>query len=122
MRSRAARAEPVLGFTAVTRDPPGAPITLDLIWRVVCQVGVDDFSRWRLVGGCGRLGGWRSGRLCATRGQTDIRGFGVAAGPWFVVGCRCLASGVACPCGRVAQAELAGSPRVAGPPPTQPTG
>ena len=47
--------------------------------------------------GCGRLGGWRSGRLCATRGQADMRGFGDAAGPWFVVGSRCLASGVASP-------------------------
>jgi hypothetical protein len=35
-------------------------------------------SRFRGSGlGCGRLGGWRSGRLCATRGQTDIRGFGL---------------------------------------------
>ncbi len=30
----------------------------------------------RLGRGCGRLGGWRSGRLCATRGQTDISGVG----------------------------------------------
>ena len=49
-----------------------------LIWGVVCQVGNVDFSHLRLVSrGCGRLGGWRSGRLCATRGQTDIRGFGL---------------------------------------------
>ena len=51
---------------------------------------------WVVV--CGRLGGWRSGRLCATRGQTDIRGLGTA-GPWFVVGSRCLRSGVASPGG-----------------------
>ena len=51
---------------------------VELIWRVVCQVRVVDFSRSRLVGGgCGGLGGWRSGVLCATRGQADIRGFGV---------------------------------------------
>jgi arsenite methyltransferase len=50
----------------------------ELIWGVVCQVGVVDFSHSRLVGcGCGGLGGWRSGVLCATRGQADIRGFGV---------------------------------------------
>jgi hypothetical protein len=61
-------------------------------------VGVVDFShlRWHSRG-CGRLGGWRSGRLCAMRGQTDMRGFGCAAGPWFVVGSRCLVSGVAGP-------------------------
>ncbi len=54
----------------------GAP--LQLIWREVCQVGVVDVSHLRLLvgGACGRLGGWRSGRLCATRGQTDIRGLG----------------------------------------------
>jgi len=70
-----------------------------LIWRAVCQGCVVNFSHLRVGvgGGCGRLGGWRSGRLCATRGQTDIRGFGVAAGPWFVVGSRCLRSGVASP-------------------------
>jgi hypothetical protein len=70
--------------------------------------------------GCGRLGGWRSGRLCATRGQTDIRGFGpqdhVRRGePLSRIG-RGPASR------RVAHSWVAGSPRVAGPPPTQPTG
>jgi len=41
------------------------------------QVWVLNFSHFAFrVGWCGRLGGWRSGRLCATRGQTDIRGLG----------------------------------------------
>ena len=62
-----------------------------LIWRVVCQGVRRDFFAFAVggVGGCGRLGWWRSGGLCATRGQADIRGLG-AAGPWFVVGSRCL--------------------------------
>ena len=51
---------------------------LTLIWRDDCQVGVVDFTHSRSLGlSCGQLGGWRSGRLCATRGQTDIRGFGL---------------------------------------------
>jgi hypothetical protein len=34
----------------------------ELIWRVVFQLGCVEFSRARwVVGGCGRLGGWRSG-------------------------------------------------------------
>ena len=62
-------------------------------------MGVADFSYLMLVGGgCGWLGGWRSGVLCATRGQADIRGLG-AARPWFVVGSRFLTSGVASPVG-----------------------
>ncbi len=57
------------------RSRPGRQTKL--IWRDVCQPGVVDFSRLRCLGRrCGRLGGWRSGRLCATRGQTDIRGLG----------------------------------------------
>jgi hypothetical protein len=53
-------------------------------------VGVGDFSHLALCGGgCGWLGGWRSGGLCATRGQTDIRGLGTA-GPGFVVRARRL--------------------------------
>jgi hypothetical protein len=82
------------------------------------------FGASALGGGCGRLGGWRPGLLCATRGQADIRGSGGPQDHGFVVGCRCLTSGVAGPRGggRVAHREIAGSPRVAGPPPTQPTG
>ena len=49
-----------------------------LIWRDVCQAGVGELPHLRSFDVvCGRLGWWRSGRLCATRGQTDIRGFGV---------------------------------------------
>jgi MFS family permease len=50
----------------------------ELIWRDVCQVGIVDFShlRW-LVGGVWSAG-WVAVRLlCATRGQTDMRGFWV---------------------------------------------
>ncbi len=32
---------------------------------------------------------------CATRGQADMRGSGLAAGPGFVVSARCLGSSVA---------------------------
>ena len=36
----------------------------ELIWRVVCQVGVVEFLRFAFgVGWCGRLGGWRSGAV-----------------------------------------------------------
>jgi len=73
--------------SAVQRGTRPTPLGPKLIWRALCQGGRHEFLAFALVGGgCGRLGGWRSGRLCATRGQTDIRGFGDAAGPWFVVG------------------------------------
>jgi hypothetical protein len=40
-----------------------------LIWRAFCQGGRHEFPAFRWLGtdGCGRLGGWRSGLLCATR-------------------------------------------------------
>src|SRR3954470_22697355 len=94
-----------------------------LIWRVVCQPGRPGLARWRwvAVGVVGWVGGGPA-VLCATRGQTDIRGFGgrrtmVRRGePLSRVG-----RGQP-PEGRVAHSRVAGSPRVAGPPPTQPTG
>lgn len=90
------RPDPIAAAAGVLAAEPGTILAF-LIWRVVCQVGVVDLSHFALSGVvCGRLGGWRSGRLCATRGQTDIRGLG-AAGPWFVVGSRCLESGVTGP-------------------------
>ena len=110
----------------LTTRPAAAPgLGLKLIWRDVCQGGTWSFhvfcAGWGRL--CGRLGGWRSGRLCATRGQTDIRGLVRHRRTMFVVGSRCLGSGVASPGGgRGAHSFAAGSPRVAGPPPTQPTG
>jgi len=97
-----------------------------LIWGAVCQGVRHEFSAFEMIavsrgGLCSRLGWWRSGVLVRDAGQTDIRGS--SAGPWFVVGCRCLGSSVARPAGlEAAHRRIADSPRVAGPPPAQPTG
>jgi hypothetical protein len=49
------------------RAPGFGASTRSLIWRALCQVGVADFSLLALCcGGCGWLGGWRSGG-CARR-------------------------------------------------------
>ena len=95
-----------------------------LIWRAGCQEGRQEFLA--LEGGRGGRGvvGW------------------VGSGPagWARRAVRLIYAGLGCrrtmvrrgeplskfgrgrPCGRVAHSYLAGSPRVAGPPPTQPTG
>ena len=87
--TRTARAE--------SQDRQGGK-SADLIWRARCQVGVVDFSHFALGSSGVWSAGWVAVRLlCATRGQTDMRGFGCAAGPWFVVGSRCLGSSVAGP-------------------------
>ena len=65
--------------------------------------GASQFLAFALVG----RGLWSAGwvavrRLCATRGQTDIRGFGVPQDHGSSWGSRCLRSGVASPRGAVA--------------------
>ena len=68
-----------------------------------------------------RLGGWRSGLLCATRVRLiDADCPDGLAGPWFVVGSRCLKASVAGEAG--CSEAYRGFPARAGPPPTQPTG
>jgi 3-mercaptopyruvate sulfurtransferase SseA len=71
----------------------------------VLSRGASQFFSLSRVGSWGRVGGWVGGGPAAVRDacQTDIRGFGDAAGRWFVVGSRCLVSSVASRCwGRVA--------------------
>ena len=102
--------------------PPGAHESL--IWRDVCQGGRHEFLAFA-VRGAGVMVGWVGGGpagLCATRGQTDIRGF-VCRRTMVRRGEPLSSIGRGRPwVGRVAQAVVADSPRVAGPPPTQPTG
>jgi len=67
--------------------------------------------------------GWVAVRLAVRdAGQTDIRGLPGCglAGPWFVVGSRCLEASVAGEAG--CSEAYRGFPARAGPPPTQPTG
>jgi hypothetical protein len=93
---------------------PGAQDRTDMERRL--SRGASRISCRSLVGlrGWGWSAGWVAVRRAVRdAGQTDIRGFGVAAGPWFVVGSRCLASGVAAS-RRVAHSSIAGSPRAPG--------
>src|SRR5271154_5036621 len=101
--------------------PQGLPGVL--IWRVFCQVGVVDLPHFVLfvLGVVGWVGGGLAG--CARRAVRLIfAGLGyrrtmVRRGePLSKIG-RGRPFG-----GRVAHRTVAGSPRVAGPPPTQPTG
>ena len=96
---------------------------LTLIWGSVCQAGAVEFGALALGGGGVWSAGWVAvRRLCATRGQADIRGSG---------GRRTMVRRGE-PLSRIGRgrprwgglliAAVAGSPRVAGPPPTQPTG
>src|ERR1700752_2322232 len=68
------------------------PPRISLIWRVVCQGEQLGVARWRWAAGA--CVGWVGGGpvLCATRVRLICADL-VAAGPLFVVGCRCLVPG-----------------------------
>jgi hypothetical protein len=87
-----------------------------LIWREVCQGERHDFPAFagRCGGGCGRLGGWRSGVLCATRVRLICAGLGCRR-TMVRRGVPLSNIGRGLPCwGRVAHRRIAGSPRVPG--------
>ena len=113
-----------LTTTAVGKSERSTAARLDLIWRVVCQGVRHEFLAFAVAG---RRGLWSAGvgggpAGCARRAVRLI-----CAG----LGCRrtmvrrgepLSSIGRGRPGGRVAHRSVAGSPRVAGPPPTQPTG